>query len=105
VFCKNLLRNADVPTADFRAFRDAASARAYLADREDSPLVIKADGLAAGKGVIVCNNREDALAAIDRLTSGAEFGSAGAQLVVEERLVGQEASVLAITDGQTIVTM
>lgn len=105
VFCKNLLRHADVPTADFRTFRDAPSARAYLADREDSPLVIKADGLAAGKGVIVCANREDALEAIDRLTSNAEFGHAGDQLVIEERLVGQEASVLAITDGQTIVTM
>jgi phosphoribosylamine--glycine ligase len=105
VFCKNLLRNADVPSADFRTFRDAASARSYLADREDLPMVVKADGLAAGKGVIVCSNREEALAAVDRLAGTEEFGTAGSQLVIEERLVGQEASVLAITDGHTIITL
>jgi phosphoribosylamine---glycine ligase len=105
VFCKNLLRNADVPSADFRTFRDVASARAYLTDREDLPMVVKADGLAAGKGVIVCSNREEALAAVERLAGSEEFGTAGNQLVIEERLVGQEASVLAITDGHTIVTL
>jgi phosphoribosylamine--glycine ligase len=68
-------------------------------------MVVKADGLAAGKGVIVCANRDEALAAVDRLTTGNEFGLAGSQLVIEERLVGQEASVLAITDGQAIVTL
>lgn len=105
VFCKNLLRNADVPTADFRTFRDAASARAYLADREDLPMVVKADGLAAGKGVIVCANKAEAVAAVERIAEDKEFGAAGSRLVIEERLVGQEASVLAITDGQTILTM
>jgi phosphoribosylamine--glycine ligase len=103
VFCKNLLRHADVPTADFRTFRDAASATAYLAEREDAPWVVKADGLAAGKGVIVCDNRTEALEAVARIS--ADFGKAGQQLIVEERLVGQEASVLAITDGRTIVTL
>ncbi len=105
VFCKNLLRNADVPTADFRTFRDAESARSFLADREDLPMVVKADGLAAGKGVIVCANREEALAAVERITGTQEFGEAGSQLVIEDRLVGQEASVLAITDGQAIITL
>jgi phosphoribosylamine--glycine ligase len=105
VFCKNLLRNADVPSADFRTFRDAASARSYLADREDLSMVVKADGLAAGKGVIVCANREEALEAVERIAGSHEFGAAGNQLVIEERLVGQEASVLAITDGHTIVTL
>jgi phosphoribosylamine--glycine ligase len=105
VFCKNLLRNADVPSADFRTFRDAASARLYLEDREDLPMVVKADGLAAGKGVIVCANREEALEAVERLAGTEEFGTAGSQLVIEERLVGQEASVLAITDGHSIVTL
>jgi phosphoribosylamine--glycine ligase len=105
VFCKNLLRNADVPSADFRTFRDAESARSYLTDREDLPMVVKADGLAAGKGVIVCANREEALEAVERIAGGHEFGAAGNQLVIEERLVGQEASVLAITDGHTIVTL
>jgi len=105
VFCKNLLRHADIPTADFRTFRDAASAAAYISERDDAPLVVKADGLAAGKGVIVCDNRTQALDAVKRIAEDREFGAAGQQLVVEERLVGQEASVLAITDGRTIVTL
>ncbi len=105
VFCKNLLRHADVPTADFRNFRDAASAIAYLTDREDQPMVVKADGLAAGKGVIVCDNKAEALEAVQRIAGDREFGAAGSQLVVEERLVGEEASVLAITDGRNIITL
>jgi phosphoribosylamine--glycine ligase len=105
IFCKNLLRHADVPTAEFRTFRDAASACAYLAEREDVPVVVKADGLAAGKGVIVCDTRAEAIDAVKQITSDRQFGAAGQQLVVEERLVGQEASVLAVTDGRTIVTL
>jgi phosphoribosylamine--glycine ligase len=105
VFCKNLLRHADVPTADFRTFRDAASAAAYLTERDDVPCVVKADGLAAGKGVVVCDNREEALEAVQRIAGGGEFGAAGNQLVIEERLVGQEASVLAVVDGRTILTL
>jgi phosphoribosylamine--glycine ligase len=69
------------------------------------PIVVKADGLAAGKGVFVCNGRTEALEAIQRITRNREFGSAGDALVLEERLQGQEASVLAITDGKTIVTL
>jgi phosphoribosylamine--glycine ligase len=68
-------------------------------------VVVKADGLAAGKGVIVCDNREQALDAIDRIASRREFGEAGKELIIEEKLIGQEASVLAITDGETIVTL
>ena len=105
VFCKNLLRHADVPTAEFRTFRDGASASAYLSEREDTPVVVKADGLAAGKGVIVCANRAEALEAVQLIAGERQFGDAGNQLIIEERLVGQEASVLAITDGKTIVTM
>src|SRR5262245_16575470 len=67
VFCKNLLRTADVPTADYRVFHNPKSALTYLNDREDVPVVVKADGLAAGKGVIVCNNRDQALQAVDRI--------------------------------------
>ena len=88
VFCKNLLRHADVPTADFRTFDDAASADTYLNERDDVPMVVKADGLAAGKGVIVCDDRAQALAAVERIASDKEFGDAGNQLVIEERLVG-----------------
>ena len=105
VFCKQLLRSADVPTADFQIFSDPSSARRYLMEKEDMPLVVKADGLAAGKGVIVCDNREQALQAIRLIAEEKAFGSAGNRLVIEERLHGEEASVLAITDGKTIVTL
>ena len=105
VFCKNLLRHADVPTADYRAFRSADRATTFLKERDDVPVVVKADGLAAGKGVIVCSGRAEALEAVDRIARTKEFGDAGNQLVIEERLDGQEASVLAISDGQTIVTL
>jgi phosphoribosylamine---glycine ligase len=110
VFCKQLLRHADVPSADYQVFRDAESATRFVTDRypdrhQDVPLVVKADGLAAGKGVIVCTRRDDALEAIARIAVHKEFGDAGREIVIEERLDGQEASVLAITDGRTIVTL
>ncbi|QDU97002.1 phosphoribosylamine--glycine ligase [Lignipirellula cremea] len=110
VFCKNMLRQADVPTAEYRVFRDPASAERYIFDRyqgddEDVPVVVKADGLASGKGAIVCRRRRDALAAIDLIGRQRAFGSAGDQIVIEERLDGQEASVLAITDGRTILAL
>ena len=104
VFCKNLLRQADVPTAEYRVFRDAARAIAFLNGREDVPVVVKADGLAAGKGVIVCDGRSQALEAVRRIAEDKEFGTAGNQLVIEERLDGQEVSIIAVTDGRTIVT-
>ena len=109
VFCKNLLRQADVPTADYQVFRDAETAERFIVDRyrdaTEVPVVIKADGLAAGKGVIVCSTQEEAIEAIQRIGSDREFGDAGNQIVVEERLDGDEASVIAITDGRTILTL
>lgn len=105
VFCKNLLRHADVAQAEFRTFSNAEEALSHLNAREDTPVVVKADGLAAGKGVIVCDNRAEAVDAVKRIAGEKEFGEAGSQLLIEERLVGQEASVLAITDGQSILTM
>jgi phosphoribosylamine--glycine ligase len=110
VFCKNLLRGADVPTAEFQVFRDARSAERFILDRypsddEDVPLVIKADGLASGKGVVVCANRRDALAAIDQIARQRVFGESGNQIVIEERLNGEEASLLALIDGRTIITL
>jgi phosphoribosylamine---glycine ligase len=74
-------------------------------DRDRTPLVVKADGLASGKGVIVCSRRDEVMEAIDRIGRKNEFGRAGAQMVIEERLEGPEVSVLAITDGRTIVTL
>ena len=110
VFCKLLLRQADVPTAEYQAFRDADSAMRYIKarypnERDKAPVVIKADGLASGKGVIVCSRRDDALEAIDRIARKNEFGRAGSQLIIEERLEGPEVSILAITDGKTILTL
>jgi phosphoribosylamine---glycine ligase len=110
VFCKNLLRSADVPTADYHVFKDPIEAMGFVNERygeedELAPLVVKADGLAAGKGVIVCQRRDEVLDAIDRIAFHREFGDAGNQVVIEERLEGPEASVLAITDGRTILTL
>ena len=110
VFCKDLLRRADVPTADYQVFDDADSATRFVLDRydesdKDVALVVKADGLAAGKGVIVCRRRREVLEAIDLLARQGAYGGAGKRLVIEERLDGEEASVLAVTDGRTIVTL
>ncbi len=105
VFCKELLRNADVPTADYQVFRSAERASTYLTDREDVPVVVKADGLAAGKGVFVCSGRTDALAAVETLSRSREFDEAAKSIVIEERLDGHEASVLAVTDGRTILAL
>ncbi len=105
VFCKNLLRHADVPTADYRTFRDPESALTYLNNREDVPVVVKADGLAAGKGVVVCKNRDEAVQAVQEIALDKIYGTAGNQLVIEERLDGPEVSVFAITDGRTILTL
>ncbi len=105
VFCKELLRNADVPTADYQVFRSAERASTYLTDREDVPVVVKADGLAAGKGVFVCSGRTEALAAVETLSRSREFDEAAKSIVIEERLDGHEASVLAVTDGRTILAL
>lgn len=105
IFCKNLLRQADVPTADYHVFRDAESALTFLQDRENVPIVVKADGLASGKGVFVCQGRTEAVEAVTRIGKDKEFGKAGNQLLIEERLDGPEVSIIAITDGQTIVTL
>jgi len=105
VFCKNLLRKADVPTAEYQTFDNPRHALAFLQNREDAPIVVKADGLAAGKGVVVCSGRDEALEAVVRMTRDRAFGEAGNRLVIEEPLHGQEVSVLAVTDGQTILTL
>jgi phosphoribosylamine--glycine ligase len=105
VFCKDLLRNADVPSADYQTFDNPQDALKFVADRRDVPVVVKADGLAAGKGVVVCSGRDEAIQAVDLIARQRAFGDAGNRLVIEERLDGQEASVLALTDSRTIVTL
>ncbi|HEX4071765.1 MAG TPA: phosphoribosylamine--glycine ligase [Planctomycetaceae bacterium] len=104
-FAKDLMRLANVPTADYAVFDDATAAAAHVEERSERPLVIKADGLAAGKGVIVCPTRQEAVAAIRHIMVDQPFGQAGKRIVVEECLVGQEASILAIVDGSTIVPL
>jgi phosphoribosylamine--glycine ligase len=105
VFAKELMRHADVPTADFHVFDHSGPAKTFIETR-DYPVVVKADGLAAGKGVIVCKTTLDAMKAIDRIMVKEEFGDkAGRQVVVEKRLDGQELSVLALVSGRTILPL
>lgn len=105
VFTKRLLRKANIPTAAFAVFSNFAEAEQYISDGEEQPMVVKADGLAAGKGVFVCANRQEAREAVRSILADRSFGDAGAQVVIEECLVGEEASILAIVDGDTIVPL
>lgn len=98
-YTKDLAREYSIPTAAYGRFSDAAAARAYL-DTQQAPVVVKADGLAAGKGVIVAETEEQALAAIDEMFGGA-FGAAGAEVVIEEFMTGEEASFFVLCDGET----
>jgi phosphoribosylamine--glycine ligase len=105
VFAKELMRHADVPTAEFRVFDHPDPARTYVQSR-DYPVVVKADGLAAGKGVIVCKDTVEALKAVERVMVKEEFGAkAGRQIVVEKKLEGEELSVLALVSGRTILPL
>jgi phosphoribosylamine--glycine ligase len=105
VFAKKVMRDADVPTAEFRVFDHPEPARLYVETRE-YPVVVKADGLAAGKGVIVCSTTAEALVAIERIMIKEEFGrAAGRQVIVEKRLEGEELSVLALVAGRTIIPL
>src|SRR5580765_2321485 len=97
-FTKDLCIEAGIPTAAFARFKDAAAANAYVRARS-APIVVKADGLAAGKGVTIADNVEEALAAVAACFGGA-FGQAGAEVVIEDRLVGEEASFFALSDGR-----
>jgi phosphoribosylamine--glycine ligase len=104
-FAKGIMRNADVPTAEFRICDHPEPARTWIQTRE-YPVVVKADGLAAGKGVIVCSTREEALAAVERIMVREDFGrAAGRQVVIEKRLDGEELSILALVSGRTIISL
>jgi phosphoribosylamine---glycine ligase len=103
-FAKKILEENNIPTAAFGAFENAASAKAYLA-RHEPPYVIKADGLAAGKGVLICANREEAEAAIEEILVRKAFGIAGEKVVIEDFLVGEEASFMVLTDGKHILPL
>ncbi len=103
-FSKELMREAGVPTADFGVFEDASEAKAWVRER-GRPMVVKADGLAAGKGVIVADTVEGTCAAVDRILDERAFGDAGARLVVEERLEGQEVSFHVLCDGARMLPL
>jgi phosphoribosylamine--glycine ligase len=100
-FAKQVMRQAAVPTGEARIFDRADSARQYIA-AHDEPCVVKASGLAAGKGVIVCDTQAEALDAVERIMVQRVFGEAGEKIIIEEKLTGQEISVLALVDGRTI---
>ena len=103
-FAKERMQKYGVPTADFAVFDSAAAARAYI-EAKGTGIVVKADGLAAGKGVVVAETTTEALQAIDEIMLKKVHGDAGCQVVLEECLVGEEASLLAFTDGFTVVPM
>jgi len=103
-FMKDICRKYGVPTAEYRRFTDAAAAKAYIRDR-GAPIVVKAGGLAAGKGVVVAQSVAEALEAVDDMMVARRFGGAGAELVVEDCLIGEEASFLALVDGETALPL
>ena len=103
-FSKDIMKKYGIPTAKYEVFTDADVARAYI-KKEGAPIVIKADGLAAGKGVIVAETKEQALDAVHEIMDDAAFGKAGSRVVIEAFMEGEEASLLAFTDGKTICPM
>ncbi|MFZ9561436.1 MAG: phosphoribosylamine--glycine ligase, partial [Burkholderiales bacterium] len=103
-FAKNFMVRHRIPTAKHATFTDAAQAHAYI-DREGAPIVIKADGLAAGKGVVVAMDAAEAHAAVDMMLVGNKMGSAGARVVIEECLIGEEASFIVLADGRNALAL
>ena len=104
VFAKNLMKKYGIPTAAYEVFDDPAAALQYL-ETAPLPAVVKADGLALGKGVLICPTREEARAAVRSIMEDRQFGDSGSRIVIEEFLEGPEVSVLSFTDGETVVPM
>ena len=105
VFSKNLMKKYGIPTAAYEVFTEAEKAVAYIKAQNSYPTVVKADGLALGKGVIIAQNEQEAVDAVHSIMEDKIFGESGSQLVVEEFLTGPEVSVLAFTDGKTVCPM
>ena len=103
-FAKDLMKKYGIPTARYEVFAEAEAARAYIRS-EGTPIVVKADGLAAGKGVVVAMTEQEALDAVDAIMENNSFGDAGERVVIEEFMEGEEASLLAFTDGTVIRPM
>ena len=104
IWAKNFMKRNDIPTARFEIFDDANKAQKYVQSL-DYNVVVKADGLAAGKGVIVCNSTAEAESAIDTILVKKTFGDAGNRIIIEERIDGIEASFIAISDGEVAIPM
>ena len=105
VFSKDLMKKYRIPTADYETFDDPVKAMRYIHTRGKYPVVVKADGLALGKGVLICQNEAEAAAAVKEIMQDKKFGASGARVVIEEFLTGPEVSVLSFTDGKTVVPM
>ena len=105
VFSKNLMKKYGIPTARYETFDDAEKAMAYIRAADTYPVVVKADGLALGKGVLICESEDAARAALKEIMEDRKFGASGSRVVVEEFLTGPEVSVLSFTDGKTVVPM
>ena len=104
-FSKEFMKRHGIPTAGYATFGEYAGARGYIEKAEDFPIVLKADGLALGKGVIICPDRDSALKALDDMMLSKVFGGAGSTVVIEEFLTGREMTVLAFTDGKCVRCM
>jgi phosphoribosylamine--glycine ligase len=103
-YAKDLMRGAGVPTADYRTFRDHAEAQAWVRER-GAPVVVKASGLAAGKGAVVCDTVDEALEAVAAMMGDLAFGEAGREVVIEDRLDGEELSIFAVADGERVLLL
>ena len=104
IFMKDVLKRGNIPTAKYEVFTDSESAREFL-ETCDIPIVLKADGLAGGKGVIIANSRDEALEALNSLMVEQKLGSAGDNLVIEEFLRGEEASFIVLCDGKSVIPL
>ena len=104
IWAKKFMKRNNIPTAAFEVFNDATAAKEYVNEIEHN-VVIKADGLAAGKGVIVCNNKDEAKDAIDMMLVNKKFGDAGTNIIIEDRIDGVEASYIALSDGKRAIPM
>jgi len=104
IWAKKFMKRNNIPTAAFEVFNDATAAKEYVNETEHN-VVVKADGLAAGKGVIVCNNKDEAKDAIDMMLVNKKFGDAGTNIIIEDRIDGVEASYIALSDGKRVIPM
>ena len=104
IWAKKFMKRNNIPTAAFEVFNDATAAKEYVNEIEHN-VVIKADGLAAGKGVIVCDSKDEAKDAIDMMLVNKKFGDAGTNIIIEDRIDGIEASYIALSDGKRVIPM